>query len=97
MQAEDGVALHGWLIPPVARAEARTPWVLVCHGNGGNISHRLDLALVLRRCGAGVFLFDYRGYGRSEGAPARRACTAMRRRPGSTWSVTVAQVPRRSS
>ncbi len=43
------------------------------HGNGGNISHRVDeLALVHARLGANVFIFDDRGYGKSEGSPSER-------------------------
>ena len=43
--------------------------MLVCHGNGGNISHRLQLTRLLLGTGTAVLLFDYRGYGRSSGAP----------------------------
>lgn len=66
LTAEDGVRLHAWLLPvPGAR------WtVLLSHGNAGNISHRLDRALFLQnRLGASVLLYDYRGYGKSEGSP----------------------------
>jgi len=42
---------------------------LVCHGNGGNISHRVNLCRVLLRTGVNVLVFDYRGFGRSEGTP----------------------------
>jgi fermentation-respiration switch protein FrsA (DUF1100 family) len=66
LTAEDGVRLHGWYLPvPGAR------WVtLVSHGNAGNISHRLDRALLLQaRLRSSVFLYDYRGYGASEGSP----------------------------
>ncbi len=64
--AEDGVRIHGWYLPV---REAR--WVtLVSHGNAGNISHRLDRALLLQgRLRSSVFLYDYRGYGASEGSP----------------------------
>ena len=64
--AEDGVRIHGWYLPV---REAR--WVtLVSHGNGGNISHRLDRALLLQHhLRSSVFLYDYRGYGASEGSP----------------------------
>ena len=51
------------LAPPARRA------ILVCHGNAGNISHRLDLCRLLLETGAGVLVFDYRGYGRSPGRP----------------------------
>lgn len=67
--AADGVALHGWFFPADA-GSARERWAfLICHGNGGNISHRLELCAALLRTGASVFVFDYRGYGRSEGRP----------------------------
>jgi pimeloyl-ACP methyl ester carboxylesterase len=66
ISAEDGVKVHAWLLPLTG---AR--WtVLFCHGNAGNISHRLDRAAEMqRRLGVSVLLFDYRGYGRSEGSP----------------------------
>ncbi|MBI2554682.1 MAG: alpha/beta hydrolase [Candidatus Rokubacteria bacterium] len=64
-QAEDGVRLHGWLVP------GRRPTTLLWfHGNAGNISHRLDnIREIHQRLGIGVFIFDYRGYGQSEGSP----------------------------
>ncbi|MFH1686927.1 MAG: alpha/beta hydrolase, partial [bacterium] len=46
------------------------PLVLFCHGNAGNISHRLETAEYLVGLGAAVVLFDYAGYGRSEGRPS---------------------------
>jgi len=87
-RAGDGVRLHGWFFPADS-ASPRARWaVLVCHGNGGNISHRLDLCAALLRTGAAVFLFDYRGYGRSEGRPgeegtyrdAQAACAWLRQK-----------------
>lgn len=64
-QTADGLRLHAWYFQkPGAR------WcVLVCHGNGGNITHRCFLAKALIDSGCSVFLYDYRGYGRSEGKP----------------------------
>jgi fermentation-respiration switch protein FrsA (DUF1100 family) len=65
-QAEDGVRLHGWWVPG-----RRPPALLWSHGNAGNISHRLDnIRQIHDRLGIGVFIFDYRGYGRSEGSPS---------------------------
>ena len=66
--AEDGVRIHGWWIP----ASAGRATVLFCHGNAGNISHRLESIAVFRRLGMNVLIFDYRGYGRSEGSPDER-------------------------
>jgi len=63
---EDGVTLHGWSLP----VDGSRFTVLVCHGNAGNISHRLDRAILMHaRLKADVFLFDYRGFGLSQGAP----------------------------
>jgi fermentation-respiration switch protein FrsA (DUF1100 family) len=43
--------------------------MLWCHGNAGNMIHRLENLKALYETGLSVFLFDYRGYGRSEGIP----------------------------
>lgn len=61
--AADGVKLHGWYLP----GEPGQPVVLFCHGNAGNISHRIDNLWHFRRLGLSALIFDYRGYGRSEG------------------------------
>jgi uncharacterized protein len=68
--AIDGVALHGWFYPVAINSPRRPLAVLVCHGNGGNISHRLALYEALLETGVNVFAFDYRGYGRSGGLPS---------------------------
>lgn len=62
----DNLRLHGWFIPS-DKARATVLW---CHGNAGNISHRIDLAKKLLQLNVNVFIFDYRGYGRSEGEPS---------------------------
>ncbi|HLO41697.1 MAG TPA: alpha/beta fold hydrolase [Phycisphaerales bacterium] len=74
-RSEDGVELHGWLLLPIrpyraddGRAPERFPVVLHCHGNAGNISSHLDFSSFLVDRGVAVFIFDYRGYGRSEDA-----------------------------
>lgn len=60
----DGLRLHGWFIPH-PRAQITLLW---CHGNAGNISHRLEnIRLLHERLPIHIFIFDYRGYGRSEG------------------------------
>ncbi len=64
--SDDGVPLHGWYVP--GRRQVTLLW---CHGNAGNISHRVhNLRLIHERLGVGVLLFDYRGYGQSEGVPS---------------------------
>ena len=69
-RAQDGVELNGWFFPADPNQPRASLAVLLCHGNGGNISHRLDMAQALLSTGVSVFLFDYRGYGRSQGHPS---------------------------
>lgn len=62
--ASDGVTLHGWYVP--ADSDLTLLWF---HGNAGNVANRLEhLALTHRLLGVNVFIFDYRGYGLSEGS-----------------------------
>jgi fermentation-respiration switch protein FrsA (DUF1100 family) len=68
LQTADGMRLHGWFIP-VGNPRAT---VLFCHGNAGNISHRLDSIALLNSLGLQVLIFDYRGYGKSEGRPSEK-------------------------
>ena len=67
-EAADGPRLCGWFVP----AEEPRAIILFCHGNAGNISHRLDSIQLFHRLGLSTFLFDYRGYGGSEGKPTER-------------------------
>lgn len=84
----DGVPLHGWYFP---RRESEAV-IVFCHGNAGNISHRLFMARQLLRAPADLFLFDYRGYGSSGGkakgeqplGDASAAVEAVRRRAGNS-------------
>jgi len=63
--SSDSVKLHGWFM-----GQNGGPALLLCHGNGGNISHRVEKAKILHELGLDVFIFDYRGYGQSEGKPS---------------------------
>jgi hypothetical protein len=71
-KTEDGVALHGWFFPGETNSPRAELAFLICHGNAGNISHRLALSEALLETGASVFVFDYRGYGLSEGRPGEQ-------------------------
>lgn len=62
---EDGETLHGWFIP----AKAARAYVLFVHGNAGNISHRIDQLAMFNELKMSSLIFDYRGYGKSSGAP----------------------------
>ena len=59
----DDVRLDGWFVP----AEHPRGVLLFFHGNAGNISHRLESLQIFNILGLSTFIFDYRGYGRSEG------------------------------
>jgi len=63
--SSDGVKLFGWYFK---RPEARGT-ILVCHGNVENMSTHVKLDLWLVEAGYNLFIFDYRGYGRSGGQP----------------------------
>jgi len=65
LRTEDGLRLGAWYVPATdARGTA-----LFCHGNAGNISHRIETLQILHRLRLNVLIFDYRGYGTSQGSP----------------------------
>ena len=60
----DGIRLNGWFVP----YRGATTTLLWFHGNAGNISHRLEnIKLLHDKVNLNIFIFDYRGYGRSGG------------------------------
>ncbi|MDP6100980.1 MAG: alpha/beta hydrolase [Dehalococcoidia bacterium] len=62
---EDGLTLHGWL----ALSPGAETCILWSHGNAGNLSDRLENIIRMVAIGVNVFIYDYRGYGRSQGRP----------------------------
>ena len=86
-EAADGTQLYGWYVPHPRPCAT----VLFSHGNAGNITHRADLLRGLHyRSGVSVLIYDYRGYGQSQGKPneagvladARAARAWLARREG---------------
>jgi len=67
LTSADGARISAWFFPADPGSPRRNTAFLICHGNGGNISHRLLTVRTLLRTGASVMVFDYRGYGHSEG------------------------------
>jgi len=65
LKTKDSANLSAWYVP----AKDERGVVLFCHGNAGNISHRLDSIRIFHDLGLSVLIFDYRGYGKSEGSP----------------------------
>lgn len=68
LSTDDGLTLDGWFVPA---KEARGV-ILFFHGNAGNISHRLRSVEIFHRLRFSTFIFDYRGYGHSEGEPSEQ-------------------------
>ena len=66
----DKTRLYGWFIP----AKNAKATILFLHGNAGNISHRLESIKIFNKLGLNVFIFDYRGYGKSEGKINEKNC-----------------------
>ncbi|MFL6336687.1 MAG: alpha/beta hydrolase [Pyrinomonadaceae bacterium] len=64
----EGLKLYGWLFHTSAQPALAT--VIYAHGNGGNVSYCGWVGEGLAARGLDVLIFDYRGYGRSEGEAA---------------------------
>ncbi len=67
-KTKDDVTLHAWFIP----AQEPKAVALHCHGNSGNISDRIDTIKIYYDMGFSLFIFDYRGYGKSNGKPSEK-------------------------
>lgn len=65
---KDQEKLNGWFFPAYKDA----PVILYCHGNACNISHILEYVILLMEKNLRVFVFDYRGYGKSTGTPSEK-------------------------
>jgi fermentation-respiration switch protein FrsA (DUF1100 family) len=78
LKPEPDVRLHAWFFP---RPEPLAS-LLFCHGNAGNVSHRLENVHYLVETGFQVLLFDYRGYGHSTGQPTE---SGLYRDASSAW------------
>jgi dipeptidyl aminopeptidase/acylaminoacyl peptidase len=71
-QAPQGLRLHGWFMPAApgvggAAADGRRPAILHVHGNAGHVALHAEFSEFLTQAGFHVFVFDYRGFGRSDG------------------------------
>jgi fermentation-respiration switch protein FrsA (DUF1100 family) len=61
--AQDGTELHGIYLPPAPYMDT----LLFFHGNTGNVTYFEDFAKLYAKHGFGILIFDYRGFGRSNG------------------------------
>jgi len=71
--ASGAFTLHGWFFPAAGEAKGT---VVHCHGNGGNITGHFKFVAWLPAMRWNVLVFDYRGFGRSEGEPTRAGTIA---------------------
>src|SRR5262245_129171 len=72
-RSADGTKIHAWWLPH-PQAEGA---MLYCHGNAGNLSHRSTMVYRWHQeMNVSVLIFDYPGYGRSEGKPSEAGCYA---------------------
>ncbi|HEY4759383.1 MAG TPA: alpha/beta hydrolase [Thermoguttaceae bacterium] len=90
-QAADGTKLHGWYVPH----DSPKAVILFCHGNAGNITHRADILEELNDIGASVLIFDYRGYGRSQGKPSEKGVLADAR-AARAWLAKREKIPEKN-
>ncbi len=67
--AADGTPVYGYYLRQPGAAAAAAPTVLYCHGNADNIDRYWTRVGHLHSLGVNVLIFDYRGYGRTEGRP----------------------------
>ncbi len=63
IETADGIRICAWYVP----CEEAKASLLFCHGNAGNISYRVESLRLFHSLGLNVLIFDYRGYGKSEG------------------------------
>jgi uncharacterized protein len=68
-RSKDGTELKGWFIPAQVKPVGT---VVHFHGNAQNMTAHFSFVDWLPREGFNLFVFDYRGYGQSEGEPSRR-------------------------
>src|SRR5262245_55225730 len=76
LQSADGTPIHAWWLAPPGWEPAHGA-TLYSSGNAGNLSHRGDeIAEWQWEMGGAILIFDYPGYGRSEGSPSESGCYA---------------------
>lgn len=69
LETADGTRIHGWFVYADGEV-AKAPTVVFFHANAGNMGFRLpNVAMYAQACVSNVLIFDYRGYGDSEGSP----------------------------
>ena len=68
LPSTQGRKIHAWYVP-CQKARAT---VLYCHGNAGNISHRISHVKIFHDLSLSLLIFDYQGFGKSQGKPTEK-------------------------
>lgn len=88
LTAEDGVKIHAWWIP----ADKAGVTLLAFHGNAANLPNRAEIYALFRSVPANVLAVEYRGYGKSQGAPSE-AGIYRDARAAHTYLTTQRKIP----
>jgi fermentation-respiration switch protein FrsA (DUF1100 family) len=88
LETSDKVQLSAWYVP----AQNAKFTILLCHGTGGNMVHRLDSINLFCEMGLNCFIFDYRGYGQSHGKTSEQG-TYNDAEAAYRWLTDVKKVP----
>ena len=72
MKTSLGTRIQGWWLPH----EKPRFTLLFSHGNAGNITHRIQSLRIFHDLGLSVMVYDYSGYGQSDGEPSEEATQA---------------------
>ena len=71
LKTSDDVQIHGWYVSH----DSAVASLIMAHGNAGNLGDRKQwLARLREEIPVNLFMFDYRGYGKSAGAPSEEGC-----------------------
>ncbi len=70
-QNRSGDSLHAWFIEPNENYNGTTIYFL--HGNAANLAYQILFATPFVKAGYQVFIFDYSGFGFSQGEATRKA------------------------
>lgn len=68
LKTSDGINISAWYIP----AKDERGAILMCNGNAGNMSYRIDLIRIFNNLNLSILIFDYRGFGKNEGNPTEK-------------------------
>ncbi len=67
LTSQDGAKIYGYYVHSNGKHPETT--ILYCHGNRDHLQYYWDRVELLYKTGCNVFIFDYEGYGMSEGTP----------------------------